>query len=1217
MLKKTLKGLLWLLLILLLLVLGVLAYGLGSERGLQQILAVAKQQAPGQLQVAQSSGSLLGPLDMSGFNYQQDDGLAVSVGSLALRWQPSALFSRKLQLDRLALHDVELHLPPPAEDVPKQEGPVSLPDIHLPLAIRVGELDLRNIRIYPYSESGESKPIVIESVRLEAGAEDDTLQVVELHAEAPEGEVTLSGTVQPTGDYPLDLTLDWRFEHAQFGRFTGEGSIGGDLANMQLVHRVAGPVQVDLKADLLQVLVSPAWDASVQITADDLGVFSPQLKAAPLQMKLLSKGSLEAFSASGKATTALAQTGPLQLDFSARGNPEHIDLEATRIKLLQQPAELSVAGGIDLQPLVLDIKGGWQALQWPLQAGEASAAPQFASHKGAFTLQGPLDDYRFSLDADASGEAIPAGQWSLDGAGSQEALKRFGLKGRLLDGELAVTGKARWSPQPVWDVEVTGSGINPGVKWQDFPAKLATKLTSQGKVVDGEVSLVADIQQLDGDFRGYPVDGRGQVRVQGKAVDIKNLRLRSGDTLLQADGHIDQTLAVEWSLNAPDLATLAPGFKGAVESRGTLSGTQQAPAVDMQLSVRKLDVAGTQLESLQGTAKVDISGASRSKVDFRGRDLLLGGKKWSSLTLQGEGTPEQHALELTLNGELAELASRLAGGWKNAQWQGELSRLDALKTPLGDWGLKAPAALSLSPEKARAEQLCLQSQPTELCVDGHWSASVGAQGTLKLAGLDPARFKEYLPPGMTLETTLEGEASGRRDAAGNIDAKADFRLRAGRLKVASEISPLDMPLGESRVQARVKGDSIETVTSLDLGEVGTVDVAAIINGLLNKGLDAAQLDATLKADLHNLDVVGKLVPDLEEVQGKLTADLQAVGAMLEPAVLGELRLEDFAAEVPAVALKIEDTQLLAKSSGKGPLLIEGSSHSGEGALELSGELDPKSRALKLLLKGENFQVANSDKLRAVITPDMRITMNSQGMSVDGSLTIPSAYINAGGSSEEGTTLAPSKDLVLVDEKGVVTKKAQGSNMNINLRIELGEDIKVEAPGFSGALKGSLLVEQTPQLAPRGTGTIEIVNGDYVVYGQKLTMQRGRILFSGGPVDNPKLDLDVARRVEAYDVLAGAKIRGTAQAPQLTLYSEPAMPDASILSFMLLGQPPGTKGGSYTLGKYITPDLYVSYGIGLFDAANSFNMRYKLTDKLAVQAASGLASSADLIYTFER
>jgi hypothetical protein len=105
---------------------------------------------------------------------------------------------------------------------------------------------------------------------------------------------------------------------------------------------------------------------------------------------------------------------------------------------------------------------------------------------------------------------------------------------------------------------------------------------------------------------------------------------------------------------------------------------------------------------------------------------------------------------------------------------------------------------------------------------------------------------------------------------------------------------------------------------------------------------------------------------------------------------------------------------------------------------------------------------------------------------------------------------------------------------------------VKAGDFRGRLEGDLRVQQTPELATRGTGTINVVNGDYVIYGQQLDMERGRILFSGGPVDNPSLDMEVARAVQEYDVVAGAKIQGTAQAPRLELYSEPPMPNQFYL-----------------------------------------------------------------------
>ncbi len=45
-----------------------------------------------------------------------------------------------------------------------------------------------------------------------------------------------------------------------------------------------------------------------------------------------------------------------------------------------------------------------------------------------------------------------------------------------------------------------------------------------------------------------------------------------------------------------------------------------------------------------------------------------------------------------------------------------------------------------------------------------------------------------------------------------------------------------------------------------------------------------------------------------------------------------------------------------------------------------------------------------------------------------------------------------------------------------------------------------------------------------------------------------------------------QMEGSVNPGNRALTSEPPMPDASVLSYILLGQPPGTKGGSYTLGN---------------------------------------------------
>lgn len=57
--------------------------------------------------------------------------------------------------------------------------------------------------------------------------------------------------------------------------------------------------------------------------------------------------------------------------------------------------------------------------------------------------------------------------------------------------------------------------------------------------------------------------------------------------------------------------------------------------------------------------------------------------------------------------------------------------------------------------------------------------------------------------------------------------------------------------------------------------------------------------------------------------------------------------------------------------------------------------------------------------------------------------------------------------------------------------------------------------------------------------------------------------------------------------------------------------------SLALGKYLSPRLYVGYGLGLFDAANALTMRYTVTDNWLLQVLSGDQQYVDLLYTLER
>ncbi|HGG58508.1 MAG TPA: hypothetical protein ENK26_01145, partial [Gammaproteobacteria bacterium] len=714
-------------------------------------------------------------------------------------------------------------------------------------------------------------------------------------------------------------------------------------------------------------------------------------------------------------------------------------------------------------------------------------------------------------------------------------------------------------------------------------------------------------------LRGQPVRGRGEVSLRGDALTLNRVRLSSGKAHLDLNGELARRWDLKWRLQARQLDKLLPDFHGSIQGRGTLSGTRDQPRAAFDLDIAKFSGAGVSIESLKGKGDIDIGGKRRSRLDISGKKLVLGGQSWRTLNLKGSGKPQDHRLDLSLAGEPGLIDLRLKGGLRDQRWLGELSKLSLRKTEFGDWALEKPVAIEASREAAKTQPLCLTSQPTTLCLEGQWDARKGSRGHVKLAALNPGRFQKYLPESIQLDTLIDGRVDAVVDAKGMVDADANLKLRPGKIHIDNDVEPVSVPLRSGQALASVKGDKIDSKLDLDLGDMGRIKAVAAILDYRGEG----RLGGELAAELNDLSVISAFAPQLQAVQGRLGSDLKFGGTLKAPRIGGELALTGFGAEIPQVAMTLHDTWIKVHDAGDGILDIKGEAQSGQGKLALSGQVDPGKRALTLSIQGDQFQVADSKTLKAVIAPDLNIAMDARGMRVEGRILVPSAYINAKGAGGDGGVIGVSKDVVLVENGEPTQKKQAASPLDLNLRIDLGDDIRVEVADFSGALKGGLRVEQSGNVAPRATGMIEIVNGDYLVYGQQLKIQRGRILFGGGPVDNPRLEIDVARRVEAYNVLAGAKIRGNAQAPQLQLYSEPPMPDASILSYMLLGQPPGTKGGSYTLGKYLTPDLYVGYSIGLFNAINTFNLRYKLTDKLGLQAASGLANSADLIYTIER
>ena len=214
------------------------------------------------------------------------------------------------------------------------------------------------------------------------------------------------------------------------------------------------------------------------------------------------------------------------------------------------------------------------------------------------------------------------------------------------------------------------------------------------------------------------------------------------------------------------------------------------------------------------------------------------------------------------------------------------------------------------------------------------------------------------------------------------------------------------------------------------------------------------------------------------------------------------------------------------------------------------------------------------------------------------------------------------------------------------------------------LSGSLRLLREPGTALRGRGDVNIISGRYTAYGQRLDITEGTLLFRG-PLARPGLRITAVRRIEDEPVTVGVEVRGDAKEPQLKVFSQPTMPESRALYYLLTGRAPakspadgednelalgsammqlGVAGAGKATGKvlgrlgiedfqvdsrkveggtevqlsgYLTPALYLRYGVSTFDRVNTLRLRYRLTPKVFIEAISGVESAVDVLYSFSR
>ena len=943
---------------------------------------------------------------------------------------------------------------------------------------------------------------------------------------------------------------------------------------------------------------------------------------------------------------------PLLLhEIHLRGSFRQTTLTLQQLEISMPQGELQAEGRLEtVAELPFDITSSWH---W----NAPPDAPVGAS--GTLRIEGTPQQYRFEATASLPSERFSPAQMKIEGSGDLTQLRVDRLLARWLDGEWRGSGRLQWQPALKWEASLAADAVDPSRAWKAWPGgRIGLSLTGQG---DSEKSQV-ELDRLRGEVRGYPLSARGKFRFSAGVLRMEQVRLDSGSARFTASGSLGERWDTRWRLNAPDLGHLWPELAGSLEASGTVSGHRMEPNFRVQLDGKDIRWRQYLVERTQGDLKIGLQKKEPWAIDARLDGIQAGKLRLQRFSITGEGFTRDHRLQLRLvRDESTRMHSEIRGELKEGEWHALLEGGE-LVLPELHWRQQESAELRLGKSAASLSPWCWQHEAARICLEGR-RAGNGWLADLTMERLDLAWLQPWVPRNDLFVTGLaEGNAHiSYRD--GRLDgSRANLRLYQGGLDyLLAEEDRYRVAYREIALRMDKRPEALEASLEADLQKTGKVRGSWQLPqwSLSSATAEEQPVAGRLTLQLEDLSLLALLVPRIQQPAGKVVGDLSFGGSLGTPRLDGRIRLEEGSVTLPDLGISLQKIALLAETRQGSRLALQGSARSGTGTLTLAGELDFSSLSQWqswLSLKGTKVEVARLPEARVIASPDLMVRVRPHIVQLSGHVEIPHAKIKL---PEKQGLVPVSPDVVVVGGEESETPRKRWQ-IATTIALKLGEKVEVRGHGFEGRISGQLAIIEAPDRPAIAQGELEIHDGSYKIYGQKLSIDEGRLLYAASPLTNPGLQFRVVRRQR--DVEAGILVFGRLKKPQLQLFSTPPMDDSDILAYILIGKPlreattsegdrvsqaarslqlaggtwlakrlgkeldieevsiesgAGDDTASLVLGKYLSPRLYVQYIIGLTEGGNILRARYQINQNWILESESGIHSGVDLLFTLER
>jgi translocation and assembly module TamB len=816
--------------------------------------------------------------------------------------------------------------------------------------------------------------------------------------------------------------------------------------------------------------------------------------------------------------------------------------------------------------------------------------------------------------------------------------------------------------QPVaWQLTVNARDFNPGELVADWPGRVNLDANSRGVLAEAGPNGSLSIASLSGELRGRPIAGEGDLEFAAPAKFAGDLRLSSGRSRVAVRGNattgneVDATI----KLAIASLADWVPQTGGSLSGDFTVRGKWPQLKIAGTADGKSLSVADSRVSRLRVEATVSSPLAPDGRIEAHASRVSAAGFEFASIDVNASGNQARHRVAVDAKGEQLDASVEVNGGLgKSAalSWKGELTRL-VLDTPdLQPLRLRAPAQVSYDQGNFSIGQACLVHEDASACVE----AELRQDGAMRAAySFDrvPLGLADALAPA-SMPGQLRGEVAGkgnlRRGTDGQWFGEATIESASAHM-VMRDDEPGQSVLGQRTLllyenlalRAELRGMNATANLTAGLEHGGSLKATLAAHDLTAA---APGIEGRIIATMPTLAPFGAFVPTVANLDGTVNAEIILGGTVAAPEVTGNVDAQRLQADLGKLGIELRDGRVRGEAKSGGGFTLAASVASGKGHIELAGTMNERG-VIEAQIKGQNFQAADIPAADVIVTPDLELTGDPKLYRLRGELTIPRAAINLQKLPQDKSPNV-SPDVVVIRDGKEVQASAQASAMPLEavVAVKLGQDIKITGFGLESTVNGQLDVREAPGVPTTGSGQL-MVAGTYKAYGQDLTIKDGRLLFAGTPLDNPRLAI-VAMREINDDLSTGLRIAGSAQSPIITVISDPNVGEADALSYLVTGRSlneVGSASGSsqdalasatrslegagaglvakrigkrlgldeatveenemiggsaLTVGEYLSPRLYLSYGVGLFEPGEVIALRYKLSDDVGVRVQRG-------------